>query len=190
MLFPNSCSPDWRHCTSLLCWTKQLPWLELLLSSEHLWEKCSGIEELHLQKPHYCCYKGLLPPEETQILNTCPVPGWAGAPRVILLGFGAVLGHGWVYSPVWEIVDELAEGLASLSHSSKEHPEPPSSPLLFPAAGNHGAPVPCCLSGKERSCWCGWGMEAAVELFVCRVGFATTMGQVPRVVPGYLELSF
>lgn len=91
---------------------------------------------------------------------------------------------------MWEIVDELAEGLASLSHSSKEHPEPPSSPLLFPAAGNHGAPVPCCLSGKERSCWCGWGMEAAVELFVCRVGFATTMGQVPRVVPGYLELSF
>lgn len=33
-------------------------------------------------------------------------------------------------------------------------------------------------------------MEAAVELFVCRVGFATTMGQVPRIVPGYLELSF
>lgn len=53
---------------SLLCWTKQLPWLE------HLWEKCSGTDELHLQKPHYCCCKGLLPPEEAQIQNTSPVP--------------------------------------------------------------------------------------------------------------------
>lgn len=29
-----------------------------------------------------------------------------------------------------------------------------------------------------------------MQPFVCRVGFATAMGQVPRVVPGYLELSF
>lgn len=37
------------------------------------------------------------------MLNTCPVPGWAGisgAPRAIWLGFGAALGYGWVYSLV------------------------------------------------------------------------------------------
>lgn len=61
-----------------------------------------------------------------------------------------------------------------------------SSPLQFPEWGH------CSLlavwEGEELLVWLG--MEGAVESFVCCVGFATIMGQVPRVVPRYLELSF
>lgn len=84
------------------------------------------------------------------------MPGWAGAPRAISLGFGAVLGHGWVNSPVWEILDELAEGLAPLSHSYKEHPEQfptavPRMGTLFPVGclGRRGAAG---VAGHGGSC--------------------------------------
>lgn len=121
------------------------------------------------------------------------MPGWAGisgAPRDICLGFGVVLGHDCVCSPVWGILEELQKGLLPFPAHTRSILSPPVSPLQFPAAGNPGATVPCWLSGKERSCWCGWGMEGAMEPFVCCVGFAITMGQVPRVLPGYLELNF
>lgn len=121
------------------------------------------------------------------------MPGWAGvsgAPRAVWPGLGAALGHGWVYRPVVGVAqdvamnlqpDELAGGLVPLSHLHSEHPAAPSAPPQSRGTGNRrGRRGAAGASGSGGSC-------GALCLWVLR---CLTVGQVPRLVPGYLELSF
>lgn len=120
------------------------------------------------------------------------MPGYAGvsgAPRAVWPGFGAAFGHGRVYSPVVEVVqdvamnlqpDELAGGLVPLSHPHSEHPAAPSAPPQFRGTGN----------GRGRRAADVLGSRGSCGAFCLLVLQCLTMGQVPRVVPGYLELSF
>lgn len=69
-------------------------------------------------------------------------------------------------------LDELAGGLAPLSHPYTEHPAAPSAPTQFTAAGNHRATFPLLLAGEGEEPLVCRGAEGAVEAFVCCVGFA------------------
>lgn len=179
MLFTNSCSSDWSHCTSFAG-----------QSSSPGWSRCSAQSTCgrNAREQISCICKNLTvvvlkvfslqEKLKSQISALCTqghLPGVWGcaAARVAVLRCGG----SWMS---WQ------KGLFPFPTHTRSILSCP----VRPAAGNHGATVPCGLSEKERSHWCGWGTEGAVEPFVCRVGFATTVGQVPRVVPGYLELSF
>lgn len=73
---------------------------------------------------------------------------------------------------LWGIPDELAGGIAPLSHPYKEHPATPSAPPQFTAAGNHWSTFPFLLGGEGEEQLVHWGAEGAVEPFVCHIGFA------------------
>lgn len=157
-------------------------------------------ETVQEQKLHVCSHKSLLPSEETHIPNTRPVPGWAGisgAPRAVWLGFRAALRHilqlwgersvrGCICS--WMSWQGSSLPFPTCTHSILRPPVPHGS---WQPLGTTGPPSPFGWLGKERSRWCvGEWRELWRLLFVVSVLQCLTMGQVPRVVPGYLELSF
>lgn len=83
------------------------------------------------------------------------------------------------------------EGLLPFPTRTRSILQPPVPHCSSEQLGITGPSSHFCWLGKERSSWCiGEQKELWNLLFVTLVLQCLTMGQVPRVVPGYQELSF